>query len=108
MKQTINVKPLSVNRCFQGRRFRTKAYDNYDMLLTSMLNKFDLPAAPYHLRLDFGFSNSLIDVDNCVKPTMDILAKKYNFNDRDVHKITAQKVKVKKGDEFITFEIETV
>ena len=35
----INIKPLSVNKVFQGRRFRTKEYDVYELQIKKMLSK---------------------------------------------------------------------
>ena len=34
--------------------------------------------------------------------------KTYNFNDKDIHEMYAKKVKVKKGHEYIKFDIQTL
>lgn len=54
----------------------------------------------------FGFSNKLADLDNPVKPMMDILQKKYGFNDAQVYELEVQKKIVKKGNEYISFIIQ--
>jgi hypothetical protein len=36
---------------------------------------------------------------------LDILQKKYGFNDKDFHEMTTIKVKVEKGKEFFEFKI---
>ena len=58
------------------------------------------------LRLRFGLSSKNMDVDNGVKPFVDILQKRYGFNDRYIYRLNVEKVDVKKGEEFIEFDIE--
>jgi Holliday junction resolvase RusA-like endonuclease len=103
----IAIKPLSVNQCWQGKRFKTPKYKNYEKELMYRLPALKLPPAPYHLILKFGFSSKLADWDNPVKPFQDILQKRYNFDDRDIFKATVEKEIVKKGAEFIEFKIIT-
>lgn len=100
----ISIKPLSVNRAWQGRRFKTPAYVKYERDLLLMLPVLKLPEPPYEILLWFGIS-AASDGDNPLKPTLDILSKKYGFNDKLVHKFVIEKVVVKKGSEFIMFEI---
>jgi len=103
----MRIKPLSVNECFKGQRFRTDAYKSFERELLFTLPILKLPEKPWRITYVFGFSNMRADVDNPVKPTTDILSKKYGFNDADVHGITASKIKTEKGSEFISFSIET-
>jgi Holliday junction resolvase RusA-like endonuclease len=49
--------------------------------------------------------SKLSDVDNPLKPFLDILQKKYKINDRDIEQLQVRKVVVKKGGEFIRFGI---
>ena len=35
----IEIKPLSINKCFQGRRFKTNDYKNYEKELLLKLPK---------------------------------------------------------------------
>ncbi len=102
----LSIKPLSVNECFQGRRFKTAKYKSYERELLLRLPLITLPAAPYHIKFTFGLSSKLADYDNPVKPFQDILQKRYNFDDRDIYKATIEKVLTKKGNEFIEFKIE--
>lgn len=103
----INYKPLSVNGAWQGRRFKTDEYKTFERDLLLMLPRMTMPPAPYSLRFEFGMSR-LSDIDNPVKPTLDVLQKKYGINDRDVIELFVRKTTVKKGGEFIAFTIETV
>lgn len=103
----LNVKPLSVNRAWQGRRFKTddyKAYEEECLLLLPRSPSMNT-RNPTSLSLRFGLSNPLSDFDNCVKPFVDILQKKYGFNDRSIMRATIEKVHVKKGQEFVEFEL---
>jgi Holliday junction resolvase RusA-like endonuclease len=54
--------------------------------------------------LDFQIKKS--DIDNPVKPILDIMQKKYNFNDSDIYALNLKKSIVSKGNEFIEFEIK--
>ena len=77
----LDVKPLSVNRCWQGRRYKTKAYKQYESALMHLLPNIEINFK-HHLsiNIDFGFSNSTSDIDNPLKPILDILQKKYGFS----------------------------
>jgi len=103
----LNIKPLSVNQCWQGKRFKTPAYKAYEKQLLLMLPKIPIPPPPYEVSYFFGFSSANCDLDNPVKPLQDILQKKYGINDRYINKMTVEKVKVAKGDEYLGFEIKT-
>ena len=103
----INIKPLSVNQCWQGKRFKTQKYKAYERELILRLKNIQLPSKPYEIHLKFGFSSKLADWDNPIKPFQDILQKKYNFDDKDIFKAIVEKEIVKKGNEYIKFEIIT-
>jgi Holliday junction resolvase RusA-like endonuclease len=60
------------------------------------------------LFLRFGLSSKNADIDNPVKPFVDCLQKRYGFNDRHIYKLTVEKVDVKKGEEFIEFELKPI
>lgn len=104
----LDIKPLSVNQCWQGRRFKTQAYKSYERDLLLMLPRVDLPEPPFKINFEWGFSNSLSDWDNPIKPFQDILQKKYGFNDKDVYTARIEKKLVKKGKEYISFSIENI
>lgn len=101
----ISVKPLSVNKCYRGRRFKTEVYKAYEEYLLYKLPLKHIREAPYQLNIKVGLSSSLADLDNTIKCFQDILQKKYGFNDKDIFKIIAEKKIVKKGGEFIDFDI---
>jgi Holliday junction resolvase RusA-like endonuclease len=104
----VKIKPLSVNLCWQGQRFKTPEYKRYETAVLLMLPKFKLPEPPYRFTLELGMSNIMSDWDNPVKPIQDILQKKYGFNDRHVMEANVKKVKVAKGAEYFSFKLETL
>lgn len=105
----INIKPLSVNECWQGRRFKTPAYKKYERDLLLMLPNFDVPkSGPIEIRLEFGFSSAASDWDNPIKPFQDILQKRYQFDDKRIKRAIVNVEQVGKGCEYINFEIVVI
>lgn len=103
---TIKIVPLSINAAFQGRRFKTPIYSKYEAIVLLMLPKLVIPAPPFKVNIKFGFSSPLADIDNPVKPILDILQKKYNINDKDIFELNLKKEIVTKGNEYFEFEIK--
>jgi Holliday junction resolvase RusA-like endonuclease len=101
----INIKPLSVNECWQGRRFKTISYKKYERDMLLMLPKKTFKFDKFSIVVEFGFSTVLADIDNPLKPFIDVLQKKYNINDRDVYSLSVSKKVVPKGTEYIKFKI---
>jgi Holliday junction resolvase RusA-like endonuclease len=98
----INEKPLSINEAFQGRRFKTPAYKEYEKgMLLNMPRANIEKDQMLRVELFFGFSNKASDLDNPVKLLMDIAQKKYGFDDKMVFELNVRKCIVKKGEEFI-------
>lgn len=105
MQINLNIKPLSVNEAWQGKRFKTPKYKKYinDVLFLLPL-KFDIKP-PYFISINLFFSNVSSDIDNPIKPLLDILQVKYNINDKDIYKLNIEKFVVKKGSEKIELTI---
>jgi Holliday junction resolvase RusA-like endonuclease len=101
----INIKPLSVNQVWQGKRFKTKAYKDYEKEVLLTLKPMQVNGGKLRLHLRFGLSSKNADIDNPVKPFVDCMQKKYGFNDRQIYQLTVEKIDVPKGQEFIEFEI---
>ena len=95
----VFIKPLSVNEAWRGRKFKTPKYKQYERDLLISLPK-TLKKDFTQLNIKIGVS-ALFDIDNCLKPLIDILQKKYDFNDRYITKIVIEKEVVKKGFEYI-------
>lgn len=104
----LDIKPLSSNDTWKGRRFKTKEYKAYERHICLLLKPMEIPEGQIILFLEFGFSSSGSDWDNPIKPFQDCLQKKYDFNDNRVYAAVVTKEKVKKGEEYIDFKIESL
>jgi Holliday junction resolvase RusA-like endonuclease len=107
----IDIKPLSVNNAWKGRRFRTDRYKEYIKDLTMLLPPKSIvylidDKKKISLSIVVGFSSVLSDVDNPLKPFIDVLQNKYGFNDKMIYEIRVRKEIVEKGGEFIKFRIQ--
>ena len=101
----IEITPLSVNRAWMGKRFKTPMYKKYETIVLLLLPKLEIPAPPFKVNIQLGFSSPLSDIDNPLKPLIDILQKKYGINDKHIEILHIEKQIVKKNNEFICFEI---
>jgi Holliday junction resolvase RusA-like endonuclease len=104
----INIKPLSVNLAWQGGRKKSKNYNDYEKHVFFSLPKLEIPPGNLRLELEFGLSNSNADIDNPVKPFLDILQKKYGFNDSRVYEAIIKKVIVPRTKEYTKFLISSI
>lgn len=103
----LDIKPLSVNKAFKGRRFKTDEYKRYETKLKRLLPDLKIDnTKDLSIDIVWGFSSMLSDVDNPTKLFVDVLQSKYKFNDRNVIQMNLRKEKVKKGEEFIKFKID--
>ena len=102
----INMKPMSVNRAWQGKRFKSDDYQAYEAEMLLRLPPGKFPNPPYRIYYEFGFSRRDSDWDNPVKPTQDILQKKYRFDDKEIYEAHVRKVIVRKGCEYVRVRIE--
>lgn len=100
----VNIKPLSVNDAWKGRRYKTDEYEDYETELFLKLKKIELPEYPLAVKFEFGISSKAGDIDNPVKPFLDILQKAYGFNDKEIYRMEVIKKIVPKGGEYADFE----
>ena len=102
----INIKPLSVNDAWKGRRFKSNKYKAYELELWYKLPALKIPKGiKLELTINVGFSSAGSDLDNICKPFQDVISKKYKFNDNQIYRLIMNKEIVKKGSEFISFEL---
>lgn len=103
----INLKPLSVNQAWQGTRTKTKKYRQFERDMLLCLPKLNQTFSKrLEVKLHYGFSSKLSDIDNPCKLILDCLCKKYGFDDRYIFKLVQTKEIVDKGKEFLTFNIK--
>lgn len=88
----ILVKPLSVNKVWQGRRFKTFEYKKYEKDVSCFLKGKKIEG---DIELHFKFyikNDKMSDLDNFIKPILDIIVKNGLIqDDRFVKKIIAEK-----------------
>ncbi len=101
----ISVKPLSANKAFRGKKYKTSEYKVYEQLLMWTLPKCEIPKGKLEISATVGYSNPKADLDNFFKQFADILCKKYGFDDSRFYRINLTKDIVKIGSEYIEFEI---
>ena len=104
----VDIKPLSINEAFQGRRFKTKAYKKYERDMLKILPKLKVPEGELSLKIEFGLSTKAADIDNPIKCFVDCLQKAYGFDDKMIYKLHVEKVIVKRGKEYIDFTIKSL
>jgi Holliday junction resolvase RusA-like endonuclease len=97
----LQIKPLSVNEVWQGKRYKTPKYKRYEKAVILMLPTIQIPNEKLKIEINYGFSSKLSDVDNPTKPLLDILQKKYKFNDNQIYQLNLSKKIVNKGMEYI-------
>ena len=73
----VDIKPLSVNDAWQGRRFKSKDYKQYEKDMQILLPRdskiWDEPIrVSYHFKLR---NAGRTDIDNLIKPLQDILVR---------------------------------
>jgi Holliday junction resolvase RusA-like endonuclease len=103
----LQIKPLSVNDAYRGRRFATPELKQYKTDLFRILPKLVVPDGPLSVRYVFGVSSKASDGDNLIKAFQDVVAEAYGFNDKRIYQWTIEKVDVPRGSEFVEFELST-
>ena len=111
-RQRLEIKPLSVNQCrtiSRGKKIKTKQYREYQEKVKSELLyrkiEIELPEkGELYLSISIGV-NTRFDIDNCAKPFIDILQNFFGFNDNRITHLVIKKYSVKKGFEFIEFQL---
>lgn len=104
----INIKPISVNEAYRGRRFATKELKQYKKDLARLLPKMEVPKGKLMVRYTFGVSSKASDWDNLIKAFQDCLAEQYGFNDNRIYRGIVIKQDVPRGEEFIEWELSPV
>lgn len=57
----IDIKPLSVNKAWRGKRYKTVKYKQDENTLLWLLPRIKIPKPPYEIHFKSGFSNPLSD-----------------------------------------------
>lgn len=103
----LPLKALSLNSAYRGRRFTTPELKQFKRDVSILLPKLKIPDGKLQVKYRFGVSSKNSDGDNLIKCFQDALAECYGFNDKRIYKWEVEKVDVRKGSEYIKFEIES-
>lgn len=102
----LQIKPLSINEAYRGKRYRTPKYDTYiRQMMFALPDRLTIPQSNIKIFIEFGYSSHASDIDNGLKCFIDCLQKKYGFNDKLITELNVRKIKVEKSKEHIIFEI---
>lgn len=105
----VEVKPLSVNEAWKGRRFKTSAYKAYRKKVLLMLRPMKLPEeGKLEVHIEYGFTTAGADIDNPTKMVLDILSEKFKFNDNRIYRLILDKEVVGKGKEYFAFSVKAL
>lgn len=108
MQGQLKIKPLSVNACWQGRRFKNRAYKDYEEELLWQLKGHAKINGNYRLWLNFYLRNaSRTDISNLIKPIEDIFVKAGLVED-DRYCAELHVAKFKSKEDIINWHIENV
>ena len=100
----LHIAPMSVNKAWQGRRFKTKDYKSFEQAVMLMLPCYEIPEGDLAIRIEAGLSRRG-DLDNVCKPILDIITKKYGCNDNRFMEINLVKKIIKRGEGYFNFAI---
>ena len=105
---SIQIKPISVNEAYKGRRFKTPAHklfnDKVDILLKKMRLPKIKPREPLYIIYRF-YTSAAQDYDNNIKCFQDRLMQRLKTDDRYIYGAFIEKIVTKRGEEKIEFEI---
>lgn len=96
----LQIRPLSVNSIWQGRRYRTSEFKAWQDLVLYNLEKQDELRGELAVKLDFYLPNAgRIDLDNLLKGIIDCFQKRGYFkNDNKITYLEARKWKSKEDN----------
>jgi Holliday junction resolvase RusA-like endonuclease len=106
----MDIKPVSVNACWQGRRFKTDDYKKYErdasLILSCVPREEFSQTGKIELNIKFYFQRVWNkDLDNFLKPLLDILTKnRLIADDRFIAKLTVEKMQ--SASDYIEIQIK--
>lgn len=88
-----DIRPLSVNEAWQGRRFKTKRYLSFERDLLLTLPKCEPIFGKVRIEIECLYKrDKMRDIDNAVKPILDVIVKRgYIEDDRYVYELVVKK-----------------
>lgn len=92
---------MSANKMYLGRKRKGAEYREFEGNMSRVLpDNFSPPASgKMKVLIYVKYKTAASDIDNCIKTTLDVLQKKYGFNDNKVYDLRVIKDTCKKGEE---------
>lgn len=90
----LDIKPLTVNKAWQGKRFTTKDYKKYTEDCLLLLPRVEVQASKYEIIYRFYLiHHKTTDYDNLIKPLQDIIVKKGIIpDDKYIYRAVIEKI----------------
>ena len=110
----VFVSPLSVNKAWQGKRFKTKDYDyfckEFAIKLPRNIRHFNEKKEIQITIIFYLYNYNKRDIDNCLKPLLDQLVNnEIILDDRYIKRLIISKEKINKKDgEYIYIDIKYI
>ena len=107
MKFKINIAPLSVNKAWQGRRYRSKEYKDWSAEVLWLIRKQNLTTikGAVKIKIEWGYKFAKrTDIDNPIKVLLDALTESHVIDD-DVNIRQMEIKKTKSVEPYIKVEI---
>jgi len=94
MKIKIPLKPLTINKAFQGRRYKTQEAKQYEKDLWHLTKAQPIIAGEVAISYTFYLKNhKRTDIDNLIKLLQDFLVSRaYIEDDRKIYRMTVEKI----------------
>lgn len=94
IKAEVPLEPFSVNKAFQGRRFKTKDCKHWEACFQQMLPRKGMVKGKVSVCYRFFLKNhAMVDYDNLIKIMQDNIVKaRYIEDDRKIYKAVVEKI----------------
>lgn len=107
----VNIPAISINKCWQGRRFKTEEYSEWRKACFYLIKDLKLKkvVGPCQVQLTFHCSRNfkMFDIDNGIKPALDSLVESGVIeDDRFIYKLSVDKIKDTK--DFWEFDVQKI
>lgn len=94
-KIKVKIRPMSINKSWQGRRFKTKEYKEWSKEISYLLKeqKIKKTTEAVEIKIDWYYKNAKrMDIDNPLKVFLDSLVQNNIIDDdRNIWKLTIEK-----------------
>lgn len=90
----IELKPVSINKAFQGKRYKTVECKDFEKDFMILAPKQKMIKGIVEIEYKFYLKrHALTDYDNCIKVVQDLIVKcEYIEDDRKIYKATIYKI----------------